>query len=185
MSTDKRQQILFTKLLIPMGKANRTGRRLDEMLYITIHETDLQLDRAPSYKDKNYYIRKIMIPPKERKEIGYHYLVSDDEIINFIPDNEYTRHTGSDYGNTVSIGIERLVNDGINHGIAIINQAKLAATLMEKYRIPIENVVPHKHWKNVQCPARLLAGQYGGWQGFLKLVEKYHYMKDFFPKLLK
>lgn len=115
--------------------------------------------------------------------IGYHYLVGDKDIYQFIEDGVTTSHTGTDFGNKNSIGVERLICKGINYEQATHNQAKLIATLMLKHNIPIENVITHKEMQKrygnreqkenpKQCPGRMLAGFRGTVQDFKKEIKR-------------
>lgn len=179
----EREAIKFTEILVPSGATNRIGKFMEGPSYITIHETSLGTNPEPAHHDVIYYKNLIMNPSEGREFIGYHYLVSDSEIIRFIPDNEYTRHTGSEEGNNKSIGIESIANVNTDFKRAIEIQAMVSATLMRKYGIPIENVVTHKFWSRKECPARLLAGMYGGWTGFLAQVNKFYNEKQFILEL--
>lgn len=147
--------------------------------YITIHESSEGTDFAPADRTLEYYENKLLNPPKGLELIGYHFMVSDTRAVQFIPVGFRTAHAGSTEGNH-SIAIERLVNCNINFPAAIANQAKLAATLMHIYNIPIENVVPHKHWSGKECPARLLSGMHGGWDGFINQVITFYKANDIF-----
>lgn len=165
--------------ILPPG-ANYLGKIVrNEGTYITIHESSDGLQYAQDNRTLSYYEDKLRNPPKGLEKIGYHFMVSDTQIVQFIPIQERTAHAGSSEGNN-SIGIERLTNRLINFPKAISNQAKLTATLMHMYNIPIENVVPHKHWSGKECPARLLAGLYGGWDGFIAQVQNFYDSNDIF-----
>lgn len=147
--------------------------------YITIHETSLGIEKKEPERNAAHYI-DLLEHPKGDPRYGYHFLCSDTEVFQFLPTWIRTAHAGTDEGNS-SIGIERLVNVKIDFDQAIKNQAKLAATLMHIYNIPIDNVVTHYHWSGKQCPARLLAGMYGwNWERFIQTVLSYFKSKDFF-----
>ena len=147
--------------------------------HITIHETSLGLEKKEATKNSEYYI-DLLEHPKGDPRYGYHFLCSDNEVWQFLPTWVRTAHSGSTEGNS-SIAIERLVNVNIDFDKAIINQAKLTATLMWIYNISIENVVPHKYWSGKECPARLLAGMYGwDWDRFIQAVMLHYKIKDFF-----
>jgi N-acetylmuramoyl-L-alanine amidase len=164
--------------LLPEGATNR----LEEIrpTYITIHETSEGLEKQPSYKDMEHYTQVIWDRAQNGSTVGWHYLVSDTQIIRFIEDCYRTDHTGSPEGNATSIGIERIVNVNVDFPVAIFVQAKLTASLMRKWGIPITNVVPHKYWSGKECPARILAGEYGGWEAFIQIVEDCLNKEDFF-----
>ncbi len=128
--------------------------------------------------------------------VGYHYLVSDKKIYRFIPDNISTEHTGTDYGNCNSIGIERIVCSGTDWDLAIHNQAKLSATLMVKWKIPLNRVVTHKRIQELfgddnqknnpkQCPNALLNGYNGNLKDFFTDIKKCLLNCDFFTECFK
>ncbi len=161
--------------LLPTNSPKRLGVINPE--FITIHETSLGTELRPKERDFHYYYDILL---HSENQIGYHFLVeanydNDGVIYQFLETSVMTRHSGTLEGNSRSIGIERLVNVETDMDRAIDLQAQLAATLMNMYNIPIENVVPHKYWSGKECPARLLAGMYGwNWEKFIKRV-KYHF----------
>ncbi len=170
--------------LIPEGSPRRTGSMKPK--WITIHETSLGLGKEPSWKNVSYYRKKLS---SYDSTIGYHFLIEANRfeipvVYQFLESNVSTHHTGNDIGNAESIGIERLVNEDTWFDTAISLQAKLTATLMNMYEIPIERVVPHKYWSGKECPARLLAGQYDGWDGFIERVEYFYNDKQFIEGIL-
>ena len=138
-----------------------------------------------------HYEEQIIDYGKNGRTIGYHYLVGDKEVYQFIEDDVATEHTGTEFGNHNSIGIERLICEGVNYEYATHNQAKLIATLMLKHNIPIENVITHKHLQEQQgkenpkqCPGRMLAGFRGGVQDFKHEIERCFMYGWFFEDLL-
>ena len=146
--------------------------------YITIHETSLGTGFASDDRTIDYYENRLLNPPEGiDRRLGFHFIVSDTQLVQFLPLRYRTAHTGSTEGND-SIGIERIVNQLVDFPTAISNQAKLTATLMRMYNIPIEHVVPHKHWNGKECPARLLAGLYGGWDGFIEQIKTFYETND-------
>lgn len=165
----------------------KDGTGINTPKFITIHETSVGTDKAPANRTIEYYANVLEHPELVEgrdPRIGFHFLCGDDEVVQFLPTNVRTAHTGTYEGNS-SIGIERLVNVNIDFDKAIHNQAKLTATLMDMYKIPLEHVVPHKHWGGKECPARLLAGLYGwDWERFLDQVKKYFDEKDFFTGII-
>ncbi len=170
--------------LLPANSPKRVGDM--HPTYITIHETSLGTELQPAEKDYNRY-RKMLFETENK--IGYHFLIEANvgiapKIYQFIETTVATCHTGNEIGNSTSIGIERLVNVNSNMCRAISLQAQLTATLMHMYQIPLENVVPHKYWSGKECPARLLAGMYGGWDGFIEMVKYYFYKKDLIKGVL-
>ena len=166
---------------LPLVIPREDGKNIPK--YITIHETSLGTDKVPANKNAEHYI-ELLEHPKGDPRYGYHFLCGDNQVWQFLPTYVRTAHAGSTAGNS-SIGIERLVNVDIDFDQAIKNQAKLTATLMYMYNIPLENVVPHKYWSGKECPARLLAGMYGwNWDKLLNTVMDFYKSKDFFTGIL-
>lgn len=147
--------------------------------FITIHESSDGTGFATPDRTIEYYENRLLNPPQGLEKIGYHFMLDDSRVVQFIPLNYRTAHAGSTEGNN-SIGIERLVNCNVDFPSAISNQAKLTATLMRMYDIPLDHVVPHKHWSGKECPARLLAGMHGGWDGFISQVKRFYDDNDVF-----
>ena len=162
--------------LLPSNSPKRQGILIPES--ITIHETSLGTDLQPAEKNYNRYYHMLLTTDTT---IGFHFLVEanngeETRIYQFLETNTATRHTGHPTGNNQSIGIERLVNVNTDMERAIDAQAMLTATLMHLHHIPMEEVLPHRFWSGKECPARLLAGMYGGWNGFMDQVS-YHFVK--------
>jgi len=170
---------------LPFG--NKRERKFQEPRYIVIHETSIGTEKAPKYKNMEYYVNRLMF--EHDSVVAYHYLCSDQEIMQFIPDFEVAYHSGTKL-NYRSIGIERLVNEEINFFDALYNQAKLTATLMYKWGIPLRQVITHKNARIAvgalpkECPARMLDFQYGGVDAFLNEVVICIRNKDFFREVL-
>ncbi len=167
--------MILKRCLLPQD----SPKRLKEMIpsWITIHEVSLGLGKTPSNYNFAHYYNLLT----NDTSIGYHFLVesnigAETTIYQFLETTIATHHAGDGddgIGNTQSIGIERMVNVDTDFESAINAQAMLAATLMQMYSIPLEHVVPHKHWSGKECPSRLLAGLYGGFDGFLEKVQYY------------
>lgn len=166
--------------IIPYGPNFLGTIERNSETYITIHESSLGTGFATADRTLDYYENRLKHPPEGvNPKIGYHFMVDGDRLVQFIPLNYRTAHAGTDVGNN-SIAIERLVNCNVDFPKAIANQAKLTATLMHMYNIPIGHVVPHQFWSGKGCPSRLLAGMYGGWDGFIAQVEKFYADHDIF-----
>lgn len=177
--------------LIPLGSANRPGKKQIPK-YIVIHEVSLGLGKSTKNYNMKHYENLILNQGKMGIETSYHFLIGDKKIYKFINDDEIAYHTSTAKGN-ISIGIERLICEGINYEHALHNQAKLAATLMVKWNIPLDNVKTHKGiiWtfdpereNKKGCPSRMLAGQRGGEEKFKREIIKCFKHKWFFYELL-
>lgn len=182
------KDVSVEQFILPDECANRLGIK-QTPLYIVIHEVSLGLRRSDESYNMQHYANKIKNDGLNGIMIGYHYLVGDKEIYQFIPDDECTHHTGTDI-NYCSIGIERLICKGISYCDALHNQAKLAATLMVKWDIPLTRVISHKTAKVIagepikECPNRLIKGQYGGFRSFYREIYKCLKENDLFYELL-
>ncbi len=170
--------------LLPIESPKRVGKMIPK--FITIHETSLGTELQPEEKDFARYYGMLTTGDNQ---IGYHFLVEANfrepaRIYQFLETTVSTCHTGDKTGNSSSIGIERLVNVNTNMCRAISLQAQLTATLMHMYDIPLDHVVPHKFWSGKECPARLLAGMYGGWEGFIEMVKNYFYEQKWIEGVL-
>src|SRR5690625_864463 len=93
---------------------------------------------------------------------GWHGTGDDTQIVQHLPTNESGWHggVGNGAGNRQSIGIEICENSDGDFNKAVENAQRLIAELMGKHGIPLDNVVPHKHWSGKNCPRKLL----GGWE---------------------
>lgn len=168
------EKYIVVNRLLPEDSPKRIGL-MPNPKYITIHETELGTEKSPANYNYEMYQEKLM---DKSNSIGYHFMIEANintisRIYQFLETDVSSRHTGNPEGNQSSIGIERLVNVDTDMERAIDIQAELTAVLMHKYNISIENVVPHKYWSGKECPARLLAGMYGGWEGFIERVKYY------------
>ncbi|MEG0282010.1 MAG: N-acetylmuramoyl-L-alanine amidase [Clostridia bacterium] len=144
--------------------------------YITIHEAETGITDAPMFRNYMYYRNLLLHPKYNREKVGYHYIVDDEKAYAFIPDNMKAYHCGDGEfgtGNSESIGVERCVNEGIDHMKAIHIQAKLTAHIANKYSIPLTNIMMHKDWSGKDCPSRLIHNVFISWDEFISLVEKY------------
>jgi len=106
---------------------NRQGHQ--DPTYIVIHEVSLGTGRSPKEYNMERYANKISEDARNGRTIGYHYLVGDKQVYQFMEDDVATSHTGTEFGNHNSIGVERLICKGVNYEYATHNQAKLIETL--------------------------------------------------------
>lgn len=186
---DDVNDVKIEQKFLPLGLNNRSGEHQNPE-FIVIHEVSLGIGRSPEEYNMEHYAKKILQDGINGSKIGYHYLVGSNAIFQFIPDDEITCHTGTDYFNSNSIGIERVICSSTYYPNALHNQAKLAATLMLKHNIPINNVISHKSCRIIsgnpkkECPGRLIAGQYGGFKAFYNEIKKCIHERDLFFEIL-
>ena len=133
--------------------------------YITVHNTANTKASATAKAHAEY-----MNSAGKDKEVSYHYVVDDGEIYQLIPDGEVAWHAGdggSGTGNRQSLAIEICENQGGDLLAATDLAAELTGYLMDRYNIPLSNVVQHNYWSGKNCPNRIRKGQPYGWSEFL------------------
>ncbi len=177
-----------TSLMVPQGQfARHRGDRMRPR-YITIHSTQ---NTAASANARMHAVALRHGRLKSRNNsLGYlswHYSVDAGTIYQSLPDNEAGQHADYDGpGNRYSIGIEMCENRGNSLDATMERTARLCAYLMRQYRIPLENIVPHQHWRRIRysdgrdlghknCPHFLMTnGQPGPkWDAFKRRIQKY------------
>lgn len=104
------------------------------------------------------------------RQASWHYTCGSDGIYQSLPSNEVGWHAGDNRGdgNMKSIGIEICVNEDGDFDKAKSNAIELVIYLMDKYSIPISNVVPHKHWSGKDCPHNILKS---GWDKLIAEID--------------
>ena len=174
--------------MIPEGRhARHIGRKIRPR-YITIHSTQ---NRASSAGARMHGVALFHGRLKSKNNsLGYlswHYTVDQSNIYQHLPDNEEGQHADYDgQGNRSSIGIEMCENAGNSREATLDRTARLTAYLMRLYRVPLDNVVPHQHWRRIRysdnkdlghknCPHFLMDGGEPGvkWEAFRDRIRKY------------
>jgi len=156
----------ITKRYIPKGRAyGRPGYRM-KPTYVTIHNTGNQADGA----DAEAHARFL----EGGRKVSWHYTVDADSIIQHMPTSEQAWHTGTNAGNTQSIGIESVEYPATDAGRKLQakaedNTAWLAAKLCHDHGIPLSRVVTHKSWSGKNCPRDILPH----WGAFKAQVKRY------------
>lgn len=151
--------------LVPVGRRNRPGHNLN-VRYITIHNTP-----STSAKGLAIYCQSAESANTPK---SWHFNVDDHEIWQSMPTNEVAWHAGDGYGpgNMSSIGVEIChMTDATAFRNAVGLAAGLTAQLLHEFRLPLGTVKQHHDWSGKDCPKYLRAGEAGGWDGFLHLVE--------------
>lgn len=142
-------------------------RDAGKIKYLVIHYTGNDGDRAAN--NAAYYQSSVI-------KTSAHYFVDDTTVYRSVPDLTIAWAVGGEkwkdcgktgggrlYGvvtNTNSISIE--LCDTVRNGTyeaaeeTLANAADLARTLMEKYNIPLENVVRHFDVTGKHCPAYMM-----------------------------
>jgi N-acetylmuramoyl-L-alanine amidase len=174
--------------LIEKGRFGRSKVRAMQPRFITIHATE---NFAPS-ADARAHARMLQEgslkgPQNSLGFVTWHFTVDQNSVWQSLPTNEQGQH--ADYegpGNRLSIGIEMCENRGNSQTMTTARTARLTAELMQRYQIPLSNVVPHQHWLMVRfadgrnlghknCPHFLMEhGRPGAkWAAFIKQVSNY------------
>ena len=171
-----RAQLNFEINFIPQGKKNRPGTLISPV-FVTIHNTGNTTAGADAIMHGKFLTNSGFYMLNGKKHfVSWHYTVDDKRVVKHLPFNEKAFHAVD--GNSVSIGIEVCMHQGIDQAKAFLNAARLTALLLFEVKAlkkDISKVVPHKHWTGKNCPALLLDG--GNtigqkWQGFLDLIQK-------------
>lgn len=111
-----------------------------------------------------------------RYYVATQYGVDDKTAIQMTPDECRPGHVGGpkkgNYGadrgacNSNSLGIEICDGPGCNLDLAIENGIEVCRYLMQKYNIPIDNVIRHKDVSGKNCPWSMIDGaSYNGKKG--------------------
>ena len=138
--------------LIPYGTHARKYRRAMKPRYITIHSTQNYSSQADAWQHSKALKNGKLRAYKRRggNRIGYlvwHYSIDQSRAVQHLPDNEQGEHADFDGpGNNYSLGLEMCENRGNSRAATMDRTAKLAAYLMYKHNIPIENIKAHYHW---------------------------------------
>ncbi|MCY7487945.1 N-acetylmuramoyl-L-alanine amidase [Paenibacillus alvei] len=149
--------------LLPDGRSNKPNKPMKPM-FITVHETDNTDIGADAERHASYILNG-----SGGRQASWHYTVDDKQVYQHLRTNEQGWHAGdkTGKGNTQSIGIETCVNVDGDYEKTLKNVAWLVSKLMKDHNIPLENVVPHKHWSGKNCPQRLLKR----WDDLVKLIK--------------
>lgn len=134
---------------------------------ITYHQT---ANNAPAINERNYLNTRT-----DKAYIGFHIVVDHQTAIECLPLNIQTWHAGDGYGggNMKSIGIEMAYSTSSDLSLrnaAIENGAKVIASLMKTYHIPMTKVLPHQSRSGKRCPHDIL-DRYGH-ENFRALIQK-------------
>lgn len=141
----------------------RSGKKIE---YIVIHDTGNENPTATAIAHYNYF-------NSGNKGASAHYFVDEKEIVQIIEDSDTAWHCGDrNHGkmpdkilNSNSIGIEICINDG-NYETEIKKTIELTKYLMDKYKVPFDNVVRHYDASKKPCPAKLSKNNWEGWKAF-------------------
>lgn len=152
--------IKFAQDLIPVTNTLARSQLPMKPQYITLHNP--ASPGEPTAEDLTEYIDNY------HGYKSWHLTIISNKVFQELPFIENAWHAGDGYngsGNRTSIAIE-IGEDEVSENTAKV----FVAYLMKEYNIPIEKVVPHKHWSGKNCPAYTLQH----WDKYIKDIEKYY-----------
>jgi len=156
------------KQIIPLGRPNRSGQKLKPS-HITIHNTSNTTKGADARAHAKFLLNKGFYELGDKENwVSWHFTVDDKNLYQHMPVDEVGVHAGA--GNTYSIGIEICMNRGIDQSKANTRAARLATELIDKFELPLSNLVTHQYWTGKSCPTLLLKAS--EWDKFVGLVSE-------------
>ncbi|SKA99739.1 SH3 domain-containing protein [Caloramator quimbayensis] len=155
---------------------NRPKIKLKKLKVIVMHWTANTGKGANAVANRNYF-------NSTDRYCSAHYIVDDHQIIQCIPDNEVAYHVGANkympagqkimegkWGpNFFTIGIEMCVNSDGNWDKTYQNAVELAANLLKKHGLSINNLYRHYDITGKDCPRMLLSDS--AWNIFKSKVQ--------------
>jgi N-acetylmuramoyl-L-alanine amidase len=160
--------------LLPKGrKHGRPGYKMTATS-VTVHDTA----NAKAGADAEAHAKYL----EGGRGLSWHFTVDADSIVQHLPIDEQGWHTGTNAGNTTSIGVEVCeypdTPDGrARRARAEDNAAWFVARLLHENK-SLARVVTHKSWSGKNCPRVLLPR----WDGFLAAVARYQGETSAAPK---
>lgn len=145
-------------VIIDLDPDDFTPMTNKQNLYVVIHYTGNNTDSA---RNNAKYFKN------GKRYASAHYFVDPTEIVQIVRDSDASWGVGKKYGdarlwskctNANSINVEMCSTNGKIDDATMKNTAELVRSLMEKYNIPIQNVVRHYDVCAKRCP---------GWDGWL------------------
>lgn len=142
---------------------NRPKKKLKKIKGVVIHWTANTGRGANAIANRNYF-------NTTKTAASAHYIVDDHSIVQCVPDNEVAWHVGANkytatgekirekpYSpNYFLIGIEMCVNSDGNWSKTYQNTVELAAYLLKKYNLNINDLYRHYDITGKNCPAMMI-----------------------------
>lgn len=155
-------------------RENYGGLRTGPVRYVVLHYTGNDGDTGQA--NAAYFARE------DTGKTSAHWFVDDAGATLSVPEEYVAYHCGAKFyvhpecRNANSIGVELCDTrrDGV-YGFTeatLDNAAALVRELMDKYGIPIENVIRHYDVTHKLCPAPFVGAGQGAWEDFLKRLEE-------------
>ena len=164
-------------------KNNYSSRNSKSIKYIVIHDTGNTSIGSDANAYYNYFNTK-------NRQASAHYFVDDKQILRVIKDSDKSWHCGDGRGvngitNENSIGIEMCVNRDGDFRKTYKSTLELTKYLMDKYNIPLENVVHHYDASRKKCPHIFSENNCKKWYKFKKDLEDMIKGKRDYTKTIK
>ena len=118
-----------------------------ELTHIVLHHT--AAEEKNTEQIRNYHIKKGW------QDIGYDYVIEKDgKVVEGRSLSMQGAHAGVAYYNQHAIGVAVIGNLSKRdiYPAQFASLLQLLETLMNKYRIPIKNILLHREIKNTECP---------------------------------
>lgn len=146
--------------------------RTDSIKYIVIHYTANNGDTAKN--NLNYFANN------QNLSASAHYFVDENEVCQSVKDTDTAYHCGAKTykhkycRNSNSIGIELCSRKDSNGKYyfkdkTITNAVAITKELMQKYNVPVENVIRHYDVTGKMCPAPMVNDE-KLWKEFLSML---------------
>jgi len=139
-------------------KLVRSGIRHEETRYIIYHDTGNHTPGAGALMHANYMVGADNANNRAR---SWHYTVDQNIVIQHIPDQEVAWQGDSFTAYGMGIGIETAVDFGSDLYTTWQRTAKLIASLLVKYDLPMQSILQHYNTSGKNCPQTLrMSGLY-------------------------
>lgn len=164
------QEIKINEKLVKYNFSSRNGEKIK---YISIHDTGNKRRGADANAHFNFF-------NGGDRQSSAHYFVDDKQILRIIKDEDRSWAVGDGRGkygitNENSLNIEMCINSDGDFNKTYLNTLRLTKYLMEKYNIPLENVVRHYDASRKLCPNVFKENNWEKWNKFkedLKQIDK-------------
>ena len=155
------QEIKINEKLVKYNFSKRTEGKIK---YISIHDTGNKRRGADANAHFNFF-------NGGDRQSSAHYFVDDKQILRIIKDEDRSWAVGDGRGkygitNENSLNIEMCINSDGDFNKTYLNTLRLTKYLMEKYNIPLENVVRHYDASRKICPNIWKENNWEKWNRF-------------------
>jgi len=169
---------------------NRPGEKIIKLKGIVIHWTANTNKGANALANRNYF-------NTTDRNASAHYIIDDKNIIRCIPEEEVAYHVGATNYTTIGesiqekingtrwnpnyflIGIEMCVNSDADWNKTYQNTIELAAYLLNKYNLSIDDIYRHYDITGKDCPKMMLAEK--EWERFKNNVKTHMKIDEVSP----